>query len=188
MDEGGDVILLKSFSKTAFPGLRVGWVTGPRTLVSRLAEAKQWCDLHTDQLSQAVLLRFAESGRLDAHRARILAAGAQRLAAAVEACAEWLPPGSRFTRPQGGMNLWVSLPEPLDSAELLPRAQRNGVSYLPGRYFAVSRPEPGGLRLSFAGLDPERIRAGIKILGNLFSAELERAGQAGQREPAPAMV
>ncbi len=188
MEGGRDVIHLRSYSKIAFPGLRVGWVIAPRAVTARLAEAKQWSDLHSDHLSQAVLLRFAESGRLEAHRRKVLAAGAARLAATLEACARELPAGSRWTRPQGGMNIWVRLPEPLDAAELLTRAHREKVTYLPGSWFAVSRPEPGALRLSFAGLSPERIRAGMAILGRLFSNERERLASARRLEPAPAMV
>jgi 2-aminoadipate transaminase len=188
LDDSGDVVLLRSFSKIAFPGLRVGWVTGPRVLLARLEEAKQWTDLHTDQLSQAVLLRFAESGRLAAHRVRMIAAGGERLAAVLAGCERWLPEGARFTRPQGGMNLWVRLPEPLDAAELLPRAQRENVTYLPGRYFEVSRHDPGALRLSFAGLAPDKIRAGLAVLGEIFSKELDRARAARHSQPAPAMV
>jgi 2-aminoadipate transaminase len=84
------------------------------------------------------------------------------------------------------MNVWVRLPEPLDAAALLPRAQKEGVAYLPGRYFAVSRAEPGALRLSFAGLDPDRIRRGLRILGGIVAAELAAATRSP--EPAPAMV
>jgi 2-aminoadipate transaminase len=157
-------------------------------LIARLAHAKQMADLHTDQLSQAVLLRFAESGRLAAHRARMLEAGGERLAAVLSACERHLPAGSQFTRPQGGMNLWVRLPEPLDAAELLGRAHRENVSYLPGKYFAVSRLEPGALRLSFAGCTPGEIRKGLAILGGIFSSELERIRSAQVLEPAPALV
>lgn len=188
LDTGGGTVLLRSFSKLAFPGLRVGWIIGPRTLIRRLTEAKQLSDLHTDQLSQAVLLRFAESGALQAHRKRVLAAGIVRLKAVLSACERHLPSGSRFTRPRGGMSLWVQLPSPLDAGELLPRAQRQGVSYLPGRYFAVSRAEPGGLRLSFAQLAPEKIRAGLEILGTIFGAEVERAREWRPAELTPAMV
>src|SRR5262249_38637385 len=138
LDDSGHTILLRSFSKIAFPGLRVGWVVGPRAPLTRLGQSKQLCDLHTDQFSQALLLRFAESGRLAAHRARMLDAGGERLAAVLTACERHLPAGSRFTRPRGGMNMWVRLPEPLDAGELLPRAQRENVAYLPGKYFAVS--------------------------------------------------
>jgi 2-aminoadipate transaminase len=186
LDETGGTVLLRSFSKVSFPGLRVGWVVGPKPLIDRLRHAKEAADLHTDQLSQAVLLEFAESGRLEAHHMRVLEAGAERLAATLDACQRHLPQGSRWTQPEGGMNLWVRLPEPLDAGELLGRAQREGVAYLPGRYFAVSRLEPGALRLSFAGLAPERIRQGLAILGGIFAGELQRARQAF--EPAPAMV
>jgi DNA-binding transcriptional MocR family regulator len=186
LDHHGGTVLLRSFSKVSFPGLRVGWALGPKPLLDRLRQAKEAADLHTDQLSQAVLLEFAESGRLEAHRARMLEAGAERLAATLDACRRYLPSGTRWTRPEGGMNVWVRLPEPLDAGELLARAQKEGVSYLPGRYFAVSRQDPGALRLSFAGLPPDQIRAGLAVLGRIVSGELEAASRSF--EPAPAMV
>jgi 2-aminoadipate transaminase len=186
LDEGGGTVLLRSFSKVSFPGLRVGWVVGPKPLIERLRHAKESADLHTDQLSQAVLLDFVESGRLDAHRRKVLKAGCERLAATLDACREFLPAGTRWTRPEGGMNVWVRLPEPLDAGELLARAQKEGVAYLPGRYFAVSRLDPGALRLSFAGLPPDQIRSGMAILGKILSGEIESA--ASNLEPAPAMV
>jgi 2-aminoadipate transaminase len=188
LDASGVVVQLRSFSKVAFPGLRVGWVLGPRPLIARLAEAKQWSDLHTDQLSQALLVRFAESGRLEAHRRRVVAAGRQRLAAALAACRKHLPEGARFTRPQGGMNLWVELPGPLDTFELQARARAAGVSYLPGKYFAVALPHAAALRLSFAGLPPDRIGRGVALLGRVFGEELERVRQATRFDAAPALV
>jgi len=188
LDSTGDVVQLGSFSKVAFPGLRVGWVLAPRPLAAALAEAKQWSDLHSDQLSQAILLRFAESGRLEAHGKRMRESGAMRLTAALQACEEYLPAGSRFTRPEGGMNLWVRLPEPLDAGELLTQVNRQGVTYLPGGYFAVGRNEPGGLRLSFAGLTPEEIRRGIAVIGAVASDELRRGGPGRIPEPAMALV
>jgi len=188
LDETGDVVLLRSFSKLAFPGLRVGWVIGPRALIEKLTEAKLWSDLHTDQLSQAVLLRFAESGRLAEHRRRMLAAGRERLHAALNACERYLPAEASFTRPRGGMSLWVTLPAPLDAGELLPRAEREGVTYLPGRYFAVSHPQSNSLRISFAGMAPDQIREGIAILGRIFKEELERVRAHSPLAEAPAMV
>jgi 2-aminoadipate transaminase len=180
-DPQAGTILLRSFSKIAFPGLRVGWMIGPREIVRRLAEAKRLCDLHTDQLSQAVMLRFAQTGRLAAHVERMLAAGAERLRAAVGACEARLPQGSQFTRPAGGMHLWVRLPGGIDTLETLAKAQRAGVSYSPGSYFAVNRDHSSALRLSFAAVSPERIAKGIALLGAVFQKELERA-------PEPALV
>lgn len=183
LDGAAGTVLLRSFSKISFPGLRVGWALGPKPLLDRMRHAKEASDLHTDQLSQAVLLEFAESGRLAKHRARVLQAGGDRLRAALDACREYLPARTRWTRPQGGMNMWVRLPEPLDSAELLTRAREEGVAYLPGRYFEVARQDAGALRLSFASVSPGEIRRGIAVLGKLVAAELETI-----RRPAPAMV
>ncbi|PWU07724.1 MAG: PLP-dependent aminotransferase family protein [Terriglobia bacterium] len=185
IDRDGGTVLLRSFSKVSFPGLRVGWALGPKPLMERLRCAKEAADLHTDQLSQAVLLEFAQSGRLEAHRARVLAAGAERLGATLDACRRYLPTGTRWTQPEGGMNLWVRLPAPLDASELLPRAQKEGVAFLPGRYFEVARREPGALRLSFAGLEPEQIRKGVETLGRVVAGAMENAADA---EPAPALV
>ncbi len=188
LDSTGAVIQIRSFSKIAFPGLRVGWVLGASILIERLAELKQWTDLHSDQLSQAVLLRFAQSGRLDAHRRRMVEAGRERLRAVLAACDRYLPAGSDWTRPQGGMNLWVRLPEPLDASDLLARALRQKVSFLPGRYFAVGRPDPGAFRLSFAGLPPDQIDQGLRILGSICEEDRVRGRDFRRDAPAPAIV
>ena len=188
LDETGDTVLLRSFSKIAFPGLRVGWVMAPRPLIERLTDAKQCSDLHSDQLSQAILLRFSQSGRLERHRQHMLATGRERLGAALSACREYLPAEVQFTRPRGGMSLWLQLPEPLDAGELLSRAEREGVTYLPGSYFAVSRPQPGSLRISFAEMAPDQIRSGIAVLGRIFHSELERVQAHSPLAEAPAIV
>jgi 2-aminoadipate transaminase len=188
LDDSGETILLRSFSKLTFPGLRVGWVIGPRPLIEKLTEAKQWSDLHTDQLSQAVFLRFAESGRLEEHRKKMLAAGRERLRRVLAACHQYLPAGASFTKPSGGMNLWVTLPEPLDSGELLLRAEREGVSYLPGKFFGVGKIDSGSLRISFAGLAPDKIEVGIAILGRIFGSELERVREYVRLDSVPALV
>ncbi len=181
-----NVILLGSFSKIAFPGMRCGWVIAPKPVIARLTELKQLADLHTDQLSQAFLLRFAESGRLAAHQEKMIAAGRERLNAVEHACRRYLA-GCRFTLPDGGMNIWIDLPGGLDASALRGLAQQAGVDYLPGRYFSVSRPLDTGLRLSFAGLDPQEIRRGIEILGEVISNATKRSTDEAQA-PELAMV
>ena len=118
----------------------------------------------------------------------MLAAGAQRLQATLKACERELPAGALFTKPEGGMNVWVELPRPLDASDLAARAERENVSFLPGRYFAVTRPQAQGLRLSFAGLTPENIQHGLSVLGLIFRTEYQRAQRKLTGEPAPALV
>ncbi len=86
------------------------------------------------------------------------------------------------------MSLWVRLPAPLDATELLPRAQRDNVSYLPGKHFAVSNYDPGTMRLSFGGLTPEEIEEGLSRLGRLFAEELARVRLVGVNGMGSALV
>lgn len=188
LDESGNTILLRSYSKVSFPGLRVGWAIAPRAVLARLAEAKQTSDLHSDQLSQAVLLRFAESGELARHLELTWKAGADRLDAVLKACERHLPPGAAFTRPDGGMNLWIELPKPLLAEDILNRVQERGVSFLPGRYFSPNGGQSRGLRISFGGLAPDQVVRGIQILGDTLNRELEAASSFAAYEPEAALV
>ena len=187
LDPFGDVILLRSFSKMSFPGLRVGWISAPQPLIEALIDAKHRTDLHSDQFSQAVMLAFVEAGRMIEHQRVVVEAGRLRLRAALEACREHLPKECEFTEPDGGMNLWITLPEPLDAGELLPRVQREGVGYLPGNFFEVTADHRRSLRLSFAAVEPDAIRRGVAALGRVFRGELAES-RWGQREPSPALV
>lgn len=171
-----NVILLGSFSKIAFPGVRCGWIVAPKPVIARVTELKQLADLHTDQLSQAFLLRFAESGELAVHQQHMVAAGREKLRAVEQACRKHLA-DCRFTIPDGGMNIWIDLPDGLDSAALRGLAQQAGVDYMPGRHFSVTRALDSGLRLSFAGLEVSEIRRGIEALGGVLrEARTSRAG------------
>ncbi len=187
LDATGDTVILRSFSKVAFPGLRVGWIIGPRPLIARLMAARQLADLHGDQFSQAMVLEFARSGRLAAHLAHMLDAGRERLRALMNALQLHMPEGATWSRPDGGMNVWLKLPVEIDAFDLLPRAQREGVTYMPGRHFAVSRPHNNALRLSFAGLKPEAIADGISRLASAIASEMETLDRY-RREPMPALV
>lgn len=179
-----NVILLGSFSKVAFPGIRVGWIIAPRPVIARVTELKQLADLHTDHLSQAFLLNFVESGRLARHSANVVAAAREKLRALDQSCRKHLAQ-CRWNIPSGGMNIWITLPGGMDSMALRGLAQQAGIDYLPGRYFSISRPLDSGLRLSFAGLEPGEIRRGIEILGNLIRSA---AGSHNERESRPAMA
>jgi 2-aminoadipate transaminase len=180
------VILLGSFSKVAFPGIRVGWIIAPRPVIARATELKQLADLHTDHLSQACLLRFAESGKLARHRAVVIAAAKEKLRALDQSCRRYLT-GCSWKVPAGGMNMWIDLPAGLDAMALRGLAQQAGIDYVPGRFFSVSRPLDSGLRLSFAGLEPDEIRKGIEILGALIQNAVN-ARQTRDSQPALAMV
>jgi 2-aminoadipate transaminase len=105
----------------------------------------------------------------------------------LQACRKSLPPGTKFTHPEGGMNLWVEFQAGFDTAVALELAQRRGVTYLPGRVFAVERPADHCLRLSFAGMEPERIRMGVAALAEAIWKQPSEARRM-LREPDTALV
>jgi len=179
LDRANLVIQLDSFSKVAFPGLRVGWCIAPESVIERLRLVKQTTDIHTDQLAQATLAEFTRRGLLTRHLARMRKVYRSRLAVLEEALKRHMPEEVRWTRPQGGMCLWVELPPGFDASELLIHVRERGVLFAPGRYFYFQNPQPNALRLGFAGLDERRIARGVATLGELLRIEMRKRQRAG---------
>lgn len=167
--DGGIVLHAGTFSKTIVPALRVGWVTGPKSIVSRLVLMKQAADLHSSTINQMVIHALAES-TFDAHVARLRPAYRERRDALLAALDEHFPADARWTRPEGGMFVWVELPEGMDGTALLERAIREArVAFVPGAAFYPDRSGKNTIRLSFSVNRPDRIREGIRRLGALIS-------------------
>jgi DNA-binding transcriptional MocR family regulator len=187
LDRANVVVQTDSFSKVAFPGLRVGWIVAPANVIDRLRVVKQSTDLHTDQLSQAVMAEFTRRGLLLRQVALVRKLCASRLAAVEEALVRHMPSETRWTHPNGGMSIWLELPPGFDANELLVRARERGVVFAPGRYFYVQSPQPNTLRLGFAELEERQIARGVAILGDILRAELGKR-QRGARRFEPARV
>jgi len=174
-DEDGRVLYLSTFSKTVAPGFRAGWAVVPPEIRARLVVAKQAADLHTSSLDQLVLSRYLADFDTAAHVERVRAAYGGRHAAMDAALGELMPSGYRWTKPDGGMFLWVSGPEHLDSTELLKEALEEKIAFVPGADFF-----PGGgrrecMRLNFSNSPPERIREGVERLSRLCARQTEKA-------------
>jgi len=169
------VIHLGSFSKILAPGLRVGWVVAPAPIRRKLTVLKQGADLHTGTFVQRLVYEAARDGFLDRHIPHVRALHRERRDAMLAALERYFPPGVRWTRPQGGLFLWVTLPEGLDAGELLRAALRENVAFVPGSPFF---PNGGGshcLRLNFSYSPPAAIDAGIRRLGGVLHAALRDA-------------
>jgi 2-aminoadipate transaminase len=174
LDRANLVIHIDSFAKVAFPGLRVGWIVAPATAIERLRVVKQNTDIHTDQLAQATLAEFLRRGMFTRHVAKMRKIYALRLAAIDEALRKNMPEGTRWTKPEGGMCLWLELPLGFDASELLIHAKERGVLFAPGRYFYVQSPQPNTLRLSYAALNEKEIARGVAILAELLKVEMRK--------------
>src|ERR1700757_1360373 len=174
MDRSNLVIHIDSFSKVAFPGLRVGWIVAPAAAIERLRVVKQTTDLHTDQLAQATLAEFLRRGMFSRHVAKMRKVYASRLNALDEALRKHMPEETRWTRPEGGMCLWLELPAGFDASELLIHAKERVLLFAPGRYFYVQSHLPNTLRLGFANLNEKELARGVATLAELLKIEMRK--------------
>lgn len=168
----GNVIYLSTFSKTLAPGLRLGWIVGPPDVIQHLAQAKQGVDLHTSSFTQLLAFEVARSGFLDLHVRRLRRAYAERRDAMLAAMAKSFPSSVHWTRPQGGLFLWVTMPESVDAAELLKAALAERVAFVPGTAFFPDGSGKNTMRLNFTSRQPAEITEGIARLGRVLSTTL----------------
>ncbi len=167
LDEAGIVVLLFSFSKSLFPGVRVGSLSARGRTLEGLVALKHATDLSDAMLLQAGLARFVRSGEYDRHLSRIRKVLRARHRALDEALAREMPEGTTWTRPDGGYQLWVELPGEVDTRDMLADAARAGVLYSPGTHFMPDARPSNALRLTVACADEEEIARGIAALGDV---------------------
>jgi DNA-binding transcriptional MocR family regulator len=172
LDEQGVVIHLGSFSKMGFPGLRVGWIAAPRIVIDRLSVIKQACDLHTNLLAQAALCELSRHGLLAKHLKRVRRAYAERRDRMLDALDRHFPKEADWSRPEGGMSVWVTLPAMLDATHLLSLAKQEGISFSPGINFYLSAPQLNTMRLTFTMMEGPKIEEGVKRLGAIVKRQL----------------
>ncbi|HXC33794.1 MAG TPA: PLP-dependent aminotransferase family protein [Verrucomicrobiae bacterium] len=185
LDHSNLVIQIDSFSKIAFPGMRVGWVLAPSNVIDRLRLVKQSADLHTGHLAQAILAEHLRRGLLRRHVERTRKAYSKRLAALEHALTTHMPSGTKWTRPEGGMCVWLELPPGFDSNDLLIHTRERGVLFSPGRYFYFQSPQPNALRLGFAGVTERDIAKGIATLADVLRAEMRKRQRGARRAEVP---
>ncbi|MGB8675748.1 MAG: aminotransferase class I/II-fold pyridoxal phosphate-dependent enzyme, partial [Candidatus Acidiferrales bacterium] len=160
---------------------------GAESAIERLRLVKQSTDLHTDQLAQAALGEFLRRGYLTRHIAKMRKVYLSRLEAMEGALEKFMPAGTSWTRPEGGMSVWVTLPVGFDAGELLIHVRERGVLFVPGRYFYSQAPQPNTLRLGFSMIDEKQIARGVQVLGDSLKIEL-RKRQRGARHESAARV
>ncbi|WP_341945534.1 PLP-dependent aminotransferase family protein [Microbacterium sp. LWH11-1.2] len=164
------VLSLGSFSKVIAPGLRIGWIRTTPDVRPTVTIAKQAADLHTSTIDQAAAAHYLLSGRGEPALDRIRSAYAERRNAMLDALPDVLPSGSEWNRPDGGMFVWVRLPEGMDAAASLGAALAQDVAYVPGASFFSGTPDVRTLRLSFTTYPPASIREGLSRLGTAWAA------------------
>jgi 2-aminoadipate transaminase len=164
----GNVIYLSTFSKTLAPGLRLAWVVAPPEVIRKLVQAKQGTDLHTATFNQVVAYEVLKNGFLNEHINLIRSVYRERRDTMLNGLASEMPAGVQWTHPEGGLFLWATLPEEMDTSEIFSAAVQEKVAFVPGASFF---PLGGGfntMRLNFSYSNPEQIEMGIKRLAKVI--------------------
>ena len=168
-DTDGHVVLLNSFSKIISPGLRVGYAMTTKEILAKMNIAKQGMDTHTSNLSQAVVDAYLRSGKLPGHIEECCGNYAGRMEDMLCAMAKYLPEGTSWTHPEGGLFIWATLPQGTDARAAFAKAVERDVAFVPGEHFFADLSGKNTLRLNFSASTPEEIDHGMRVLGEVFS-------------------
>ncbi|MCP3978199.1 MAG: PLP-dependent aminotransferase family protein [bacterium] len=187
LDGGRHVIHVGTFSKKLMPGLRIGWVAAPQPVYSRLVELKRIEDCGTSPLLQKALHVFLQENGLSDHLRRVLPIYRERRDTMLDALQRHLPEGAQWTRPVGGLFLWVTLPGDFDGNELFVAARQKGVLFSRGELFHSNGQGRNSMRLTYSAASPSQIESGVAILGELIRERWPRGGDATRRSAVEAM-
>lgn len=160
----GNVIYLSTFSKILAPGIRLAWVIASPEIIQKLVMAKQGADLHTSTFNQIVAYEASQHEFLDQHIKKIISVYRDRRDIMLEELEKHMPEGVSWTKPKGGLFLWIKLPEICDSQELFVKAVEKKVAFVPGHSFFPNGGGHNTMRLNFSNAQPEMLRIGIRRL------------------------
>ena len=173
-DTSGNVILMSSFSKTISPGMRVALCCGNAELIRKMTIAKQSADTHSPNLNQAIIAEYLNRDLLPEHIAEISKVYAHSASVMIEAMEEYFPDWVEYEKPIGGLFIWCTLPEGWDASELFKKAVARKVAFVPGvSFFTTPGKGNNTFRLNFSAEPEERIRRGIRTLGDLLKETAE---------------
>lgn len=169
----GNIIYLSTFSKILAPGIRLAWVIAPPQVIDKLVQAKQGADLHTSTFNQMVAYEVSRGGFLDHHIHTIREVYGARRDTMLQALEQHFPSQVLWTHPEGGLFLWVTLPDWMDAKDAFNIALKRKVAFVPGQPFFPHGEIKNCARLNFSNATPEEIRTGIARLGEVFYEMLE---------------
>jgi 2-aminoadipate transaminase len=177
LDTEGVVVRLGSFSKTLAPGLRLGFATGAKDVIRAMTVAKQACDLQTATLAQRAVATLLQTFDYEAHLEMLRRVYGERCQTMLDALTASMPEGTKWTDPEGGMFIWLQLPDQLRAEDLFPLAIAERVAFVPGSGFFAGEKHHDFMRLNFSNCGPDAIREGMGRL-----AKVVATAQAAKRE------
>lgn len=176
LDGGVYVMYLGTFSKILSPGIRLGWVVAPPPVLEKINLGKQAADLCTSTLSQLMVQAYFAEGRWRDYVESLTEIYRARRDTMLDALADHFPRQAEWTRPAGGLFIWATLPDFIDTTDLLARALRDNVAFVPGEAAFLDGRGRSSMRLNFSGSDEDAIREGVRRIGEVITEQVELYG------------
>ncbi len=170
------VIYASTFSKILSPGVRLGWTVAPAPILQKMNLGKQAADLCSSSISQYFVGAYFESGPWEDYVRSLIEIYRRRRDVMLDALAEHFPREAEWTHPQGGLFIWATLPDYIDTTDLLARALQEHVAFVPGRAAFVDGRGGSSMRLNFSGVDEDEIREGVRRIGEVVREQVELYG------------
>ncbi len=167
-DQTGNVMCMGTFSKIFCPGYRIGWIAGAKEIIEHFVFVKQSTDLQCNTIAQRDIAKYLELHDIDKHIEKIRGVYKKRRDLALEVMAEKFPSEVKFTRPEGGLFMWVELPEGIDAGEILLKCIDRNVAFVPGGPFFPNGGNKNTLRINFSNMPDERIVEGLTIMADIL--------------------
>lgn len=172
MDTRGLVVYMGSFSKVLSPGIRLGWLVAGPDLLDKFNTAKQGADLQASTIMQLVVDTYLEDNDLDENIRNLNALYCRRRDLMLSLLEREFPKGSSWTHPEGGLFIWATLPEQVDTARIMPEVVARKVAYIPGYSFFAEGGVTNTLRLNYSNSDEEKIVTGMKLMGEVLREQV----------------
>jgi 2-aminoadipate transaminase len=186
LDGGVYVMYLGTFSKILSPGIRLGWIVAPPPVLEKINLGKQAADLCTSTFAQLFVRAYFDQGIWRDYIDSLNDIHRSRRDAMLDALAEFFPPEAQWTRPAGGLFVWVTLPDFIDTTDLLARALRDNVAFVPGEGSYLDGRGRSSMRLNFSGSDEDTIREGVRRIGEVVAEQVALYGTLTGEDRAPA--
>lgn len=172
LDAERRTLFISTFSKTFAPGMRLGWIIGKQEWLKQLAKLKHAIDACTSAFCQYITHQYLKTGKLDAHLPKLRKMYATKQAEMLDALKDYMPKQVEWTEPNGGMFLWVKVPEGIDTQKMLEEAIDHKVAYMPGSAFFIKNPQANTMRLNYTFVDNGEIREGIQRLSEVITQQV----------------
>ena len=174
-DEVGNILCTGSFSKIFCPGFRIGWIAGDKDIIRKYVLVKQGTDLQCNTIAQMTIAEYLNRYDIDKHIAKIVEVYRNRRNIALQCIKHYFPDNVQFTHPEGGLFIWIELPEGISARRVLEKSLEKKIAFVPGGSFYPNKNKENTFRINYSNMPEDNIKKGLQILGEVIKETINES-------------